>query len=105
MFDKLLENIDDVAAKLGLPADQVQGLAESFKAKLGDGTDYMAALTATAQEHGLSMDNIQGLLGGLGDNAGDLVAKASAALGQGGEGAKDALGGLADMAKGFFNKD
>lgn len=105
MFDKFLENIDDVAAKLGLPADQVQGLAESFKAKLGDGTDYMGAMMATVQEHGLSMDKIQGLLGGLGGNAEDLIAKASSMLGQGGEGAKDTLGGMMDMAKGLFNKE
>jgi hypothetical protein len=105
MFDKFLENIDDVAAKLGLPADQVQELADSFKTKLGDGTDYMGAMMATMQEHGLSMDSIQGFLGGLGENSSDLMAKASAVLGQGGDGAKDALGGMLDMAKGIFGKE
>ena len=34
MFDGILDNIDDVAAKLGLPADQVQAVVANLKSKV-----------------------------------------------------------------------
>lgn len=102
MFDKLLENmnLEEIAGKLGLPADQIQSLTESLTANMGQGGDTMAALMQTAEQHGLSVDKIQEMLGGLGGGgAEDLLGKVGGLLG--GEGG---LGGLADAAKGMFGK-
>ncbi len=104
MFDKLLENlnIDDIAGKLGLPADQIQSLAQSLSANLSGGGDTMAALMQAAEQHGLPVDKIQEMLGGLGGGgAEDLLGKVSGMLG----GEAGGLGGLADAAKGFLGKD
>ncbi len=104
MFDKLLENLDDVAEKLGLPADQVKAIAESLSGKMGEGGDKMAALMETAQEHGLPVEKLQGMLGGLGIDAGELMEKAGALLGDSKDGAKEGLGGLMGAVKGLFGK-
>lgn len=104
MFDKLLENLEDIAAKTGLPADQIKTIAESLTAKMGNGGDMMTNLMETAQEHGLSPEKLQGMLGSVGINADDLLAKASAMLGEGKEGSAGVLGGLMDNVKGLFGK-
>lgn len=104
MLDKLLENVDDLAEKLGLPGDQVQNIVDSLQSKMGDGTDQISALMETAQEHGLSLDKIQGLLGNLDIDAGDLLEKAGNLFGDSAEDAKGGLGGLMGMAKGLLGK-
>jgi len=104
MLDKLLENVDDLAEKLGLPADQAKAIADSLQGKLGDGGDQISALMETAQEHGLSLDKIQGLIGNLGIDADALLEKAGDLLGEGDDGAQGALGGLLGAAKGLFGK-
>lgn len=104
MFDKLLENLnlDEIAGKLGLPADQIQSLTESLTANMGQGGDTMAALMQTAEQHGLPVEKLQEMLGGLsGGGADDLLGKVSGMLGGGESGG---LGGLADAAKGLFGK-
>ncbi|MBP6030660.1 MAG: hypothetical protein KA533_04450 [Sphingobium sp.] len=103
MFDKLLENLnlDEIAGKLGLPADQIKSLTESLTANLGEGGDTMAALMQTAERHGLPVDKLQEMLGNLGGNgADDLLGKVGGLLGSEG-----GLGGLADAAKGMFGKN
>lgn len=102
MFDKLLENLnlDEIAGKLGLPADQIKSLTESLTANMGEGGDKMAALMQTAEQHGLPVEKIQEMLGGLGGGADDLLGKVGGMLGGEGGG----LGGLADAAKGLFGK-
>ena len=104
MLDKLLENVDDLAEKLGLPAEQVKAMADSLQGKLGDGGDQISALMETAQEHGLSLEKIQGLIGNLGIDTEALMEKAGDLLGEGEDGAQSALGGLMGMAKGLFGK-
>lgn len=101
MFDKLLENLDlgEIAGKLGMPADQVQSLAESLKANMGQGGDIMSALMQTAQQNGLAPEKLQEMIGSFGGSD-DLLGKVGGLLG--GEGG---LGGLADAAKGFLGKD
>lgn len=104
MFDKLLENLnlDEIAGKLGLPADQIKTLTESLTANMGEGGDKMAALMQTAEQHGLPIEKIQEMLGGLGGGgAEDLLGKVGDMLG----GDSGGLGGLADAAKGFFGKN
>ncbi len=101
MFDNLLENLDDVAVKLGLPADQLKSIAESVTGKLGaGGNDQMQALIEAAQQHGLSAEKLQGMVSGLGLNMDDLMGKLGGMLG-----GDSALGGLGDIAKGLFGKD
>lgn len=101
MFDKLLQNLDlgsllgnlgnveELAAKFGIPADQVQNILGSLTEKMGQGGDQMTSLMEAAQEHGLSVDSLKGLfenftqgggegsspLGGLGDMLGKLTGK------------------------------
>jgi hypothetical protein len=99
MFDGILDNIDDVAAKLGLPADQVQSVVAKLKDKVAGGGDPMAALSTVAQEHGLSLDSLKGLLPGGGDG---LLAKAESMLDRDGDG--NPLNDLEGMAKGLFGK-
>ena len=99
MFDGILDNIDDVAAKLGLPADQVQNVVATIQSKLGDGSDHMSALAAAAQEHGISLDSLQNMIPAGGQ---DMLAKAEAMLDRDGDG--NPLNDLAGMAKGLFGK-
>ena len=102
MFDKLLDNLnlDEIAGKFGLPADQIKALTDSLTANMGEGGDKMAALMQTAEQHGLPVEKIQEMLGGLGGGADDLLGKVGGMLGGEGGG----LGGLADAAKGLFGK-
>jgi hypothetical protein len=101
MFEQLLGNVESMAEKLGLPADQVKSLIESATSKLGDGGDHMQALTSAAAEHGLSLDSIQGLLGNLGGAEG-IMGKVTEMLGGAAGEGENAAGGLLDMAKGLF---
>lgn len=101
IFDGILGNLDGVAEKLGIPADTLQSLAATAQEKLANGGD-LSSLLATAQEHGISMDKIQELMGHA--NVGDLMGKAGDLLG-GSSGSDNPLSGLADMAKGFFGKE
>jgi len=93
LLDGLLGNLnlEDIAGKLGVSPDQIQGLVS----QLGEGAD-LSTLMAKAEEMGLPMDKIQEMLGG--GSASDLLGKASDMLGGSGEG----LGG---MVKGLFGKE
>lgn len=86
LFDGLLQNLDlgEIAGKLGVSPEQVQQLAATLS-ESGD----LGAVMQKAEELGVPMDKLQGLLG---DSGGDLMAKASDMLGHGGLG--DMLGGL-----------
>lgn len=97
MFDGLLDNIDDMAAKLGLPADQVQAVVANLKDKMSTGGNPVEALSAVAQEHGLSMESLTSMLPDGGDG---LLAKAQSMLDRDGDG--NPLNDLGGMAKGLF---
>jgi hypothetical protein len=89
IFDELLGNlgnIDDIAGKLGISTEQLQDLVQKF----GEG-DLGSAMQA-AQEHGLSMDKVQALVGG--GSFDELLGKASGMLGEGGEGISGLMKGL-----------
>ena len=99
MFDGILGNLDDIAAKVGIPADQVKSVTDMLGSKMADGgTSQMAALVATAQAHGLSVDKLQEMLGHGG--VGDMVDKATAFLDKDGDG--NPLNDLGGFAKGLF---
>jgi type II secretory pathway component PulM len=101
MFDGLLGNLDDIAAKIGLPADQVQALVQSVQGKMASGGDMMSAVTAAAQEHGISLERLQGLIAGSGVQ--DMLGKVTGALDKDGDG--NPLNDLGGLAKGLFGKD
>jgi len=107
MFDGILGNLDDMAARLGLPKEQVQALMQGFQEKVAGGADHLSALTQVAQDHGLSLDGLKGLLGNAGggasEGAGTLVGKLAGALDKDGDG--NPLNDLAGMAKGMFGKN
>ncbi len=103
IFDGILGNLDEIAAKVGLPADKVSALTETLQAKLGEGGDQLSALTAAAKEHGVSLDSVKGLLGNAGDGAQDLLGKVTGFLDKDGDG--NPLNDLGNLAKGFFKKD
>ena len=94
-------NLDEIAAKLGLSADKLQGLVISVQEKMGSGGDIMSAISQSAQEHGVSLDNLQGLLGNSG-GAQDLLGKVTSALDKDGDG--NPLNDLAGLAKGLFGQ-
>lgn len=98
MFDGILGNIEEFATKLGLPADQVQGMMQQVQAKMAEGGDMMSAVSQVAQEHGISLDSLKGLIPSGGGEG--LLAKASTMLDRDGDG--NPLNDLGDMAKGLF---
>lgn len=102
MFDGLLGNLDELAGKLGLPADQVQTMVAAVQEKMASGGDMMSAVTQVAQEHGLSLDSLQGLLGGTG-GAQDMLGKLTGALDKDGDG--NPLNDLGGLASGLFGKN
>lgn len=85
LFDSLMGQVNEVAAKVGLQPDQVQAVVQTLQNKLGDGTDQVAAIEQVARQHGVPVDKIQ-----------DLLAHASSS-----QGIADEVGTL---AKGLFNK-
>ena len=104
LFDSILGNLDDYAAKLGLPAEQVQSVVHAFQEKLATGGNPVSALQDIAKDHGLSADSLQSLLGGAGAGGGaqDMLAKGMAALDKDGDG--NPLNDLGGLAKGLFGK-
>ncbi|MGE4431573.1 MAG: hypothetical protein AB7E05_12605 [Sphingobium sp.] len=83
MFDKILGNldlnsllgnignVDEIAAKFGIPADQVQNVLQSLSGKMGQGGDQMSSLLEAAQEHGISIDKLKDVFQNFGQGEGD----------------------------------
>lgn len=95
-----LGNLDEMAGKLGIPADKLQALTETLQSKLGEGVDLSTLLQA-AQDHGLSLDKLQDMLSGAGGS--ELLGKARAMLDKDGDG--NPLNDLGGMVKDLFGKD
>lgn len=100
ILDGLLDNLDDLAGKLGLPVDKAQAFADTVKAQLENGGDKIAALTSAAQEHGISMESVQGMIGNLGADAQAMLGKVTDMLDKDGDG--NPLNDLGGMVKGLF---
>ena len=100
ILDGLLDNVDGVAEKLGLPADKAGSLVSSLQETLSGDGDKVQAVQDLAEEHGVSVDKIQEMLGG----EDSWLSKASNFLDQDGDG--NPLNDIAGFAKGLFgNKD
>jgi hypothetical protein len=98
ILDGLLDNVGGIAEKLGLPADQVQNIASSLQEKLGGDGDKMQAIQDVASEHGVSVDQVKGMLGGEGE--GSIFSKLTGFVDKDGDGSM--VDDLTDMAKGLF---
>lgn len=99
MIESLLANVQGLAEKMGLPADQVQGLAETLSAKLSAGGDPLASLVAAAKEYGLPTDQVEAMLTSTGGAEG-LLGKVTGLLDRDGDG--NPLNELSGLAKGLF---
>ncbi|MBC2777902.1 hypothetical protein [Parasphingopyxis marina] len=91
-------DLDDLAGKVGLSADQLRTGADSILGRLaGTGTDDPdVAASEAAAETGLPLDRLQELLPQLTQHLG---------MGEGGDGASGGIGGLVEQAKGFLDRD
>jgi hypothetical protein len=105
ILDGLLGQVDDIAAKLGLPADQAKNLVGGLAEKLQNGGDITQTLTETAAKFGVSTESLQSLTGAEGP-LGGLMSKLGGAGGLLGgldkDGDGNPLNDLAGMAKGLF---
>ncbi|MBN8829449.1 MAG: hypothetical protein J0G94_02190 [Sphingomonadales bacterium] len=103
LFDNILGNLDEVAAKLGLPADKVKALVEQVQSRVASGGDHLGAIQQVAQEHGLSLDSLKGVFGAASGGAGDILHNITGALDKDGDGKP--LNDLGGMVKGLFGKE
>ena len=75
MFDDILSNLEAIAAKMGVPPETLNALAETVQEKIADGGDQLSALTETAKEHGLSLESLQGLMASGTEGAKGMLGK------------------------------
>lgn len=92
-------DLDELASKVGLSADQLRSGADSILGQLaGDGTDDPEeAASEAASQTGIPLDRLQQVLPQLTQQLG--------LGGADGESASEGLGGLLDQAKGFLDQD
>lgn len=84
LLDNLMNQANELGAKVGLTPDQVQSILAAIQSKIGNGADQMTAVQQVAREQGLPVDKIQALLGqGGGDLAGKLGGLAGGLFGKG----------------------
>ena len=77
LFDNIANILNSIAGKVGLSSDQVREISNTFQANLtsSDGNP-LAAIEATAAQHGVSVSTIQEILnhgGGLEGELGDIT--------------------------------
>lgn len=111
MFDGLLNQFQDIAAKIGITPEQLKSVTDGLETRLAQGGDKMEALKATAAENGISLEQLQGMMGklnaeggmldkiGLGGEDG-LINKGLGALDRDGDG--NPVNDLANKAKDLF---
>lgn len=92
-------DLDELAGKVGLSADQLRSGADSILGQLaGSGTDDPEeAASEAASQTGIPLDRLQQVLPQLTQQLG--------LGGTDGEGSNAGLGGLLDQAKGFLDRD
>ncbi|CAH0350217.1 MAG: hypothetical protein V4461_13650 [Pseudomonadota bacterium] len=99
MFDAILGNLEPIAAKIGLPPEQVKGISDMLGAKIGGGADYASALTQTANEYGLPVAKLEEMLAAAGGPEA-IMGKLTSFLDRDGDG--NPLNELSGLAKGLF---
>lgn len=103
ILETLLGQADDIAVKLGLPADQAKTLVGGIAEKLQNGGDLTSALGETAAKFGVSPDALQLLTGNDGP-LGGLLAKLGGAGGMLGALDKDGDGNPVNDVMGMLGK-
>ena len=79
LFDNITANLDSIAGKVGMTPDQVKTITSTLQGKITElGGDHVAALKATAAQHGIGVDKLQELVG---HGGGDLGSQAASLLG------------------------
>ena len=79
LFDNITANLDTIAGKVGMTPDQVNAITTTLQAKITEaGGDHVAALQATAAQHGIPVDKLQELVN---HGGGDLAGQAASLLG------------------------
>ena len=78
LFDDITGKLNDIAGKVGMTPDQVSALTTTLQSKMTEvGGNQMAALEATAAQHGVPVDKIQEIInhagGGLAEQASGLI--------------------------------
>lgn len=101
MFDQILGHVDldDIAAKFGIPADQVKPLLAAFGAKIAEGGDAEVSAAHAAAQHQLPIEKVNDLLAHLGGKD-SLMGKAMSMLDRDGDG--NPINELSSLAKGLF---
>src|SRR5215472_3891611 len=76
LFDNINANLDAIAGKVGMTPDQVSAITNTLQSKMTEvGGNQLAALEATAAQHGVPVDKLQAIMthGSLADQAGGLI--------------------------------
>ena len=81
LFDMMESKCEEMAGRYGIPPEQVRALTATLQEKMGDGTGHMEALEATAQQHGLPLEQVQALIDHCGGNEALMGAAANFAGG------------------------
>ena len=81
LFDMMESKCEEMAGRYGIPAEQVRALSATLQAKMGDGAGHAEALEATAQEHGLPLEQVQALIDHCGGSEALMGAAANFASG------------------------
>ena len=102
MFDEMMGNfggLEAIAGKMGLSAEQMQGLMTEIGGKIASGDTNVAALASVAAEHGVSADKLQELLGSFGGPEA-IMSQLGGFFDKDGDG--NPLNELGGLAKGLF---
>lgn len=105
ILDGLLGQVDDIAAKLGLPADQAKSMLGGLAEKLQNGGELTQTLSEAAAKFGVSPEKLQSLTasdGPLGGIMEKLSGPGGMLSGLDKDGDGSPLDDIADMAKGLF---
>lgn len=76
LFDNITANLNTIAGKVGMTPDQVAEITNTLQNKLQEvGATHLAALEATAAQHGIPVDKLQEIMthGSLADQASGLI--------------------------------
>ena len=78
LFDNISANLNTIAGKVGMTPDQVSAITSTLQSQLIEvGGNHLAALEATAAQHGIPVDKLQEIVnhggGGLAEQAQGIV--------------------------------
>lgn len=92
-------NLEEMAGKLGLPAESIAPLMQQIGADIASGKTSVAALAETAAAHGVSADALQEMMSSFGGPEA-IMGKLGGLFDKDGDG--NPLNELGGLAKGLF---